>query len=142
MPTPSPSEGKLKHLEFLQAVIARQSTASFALKGWSITVVGALFAFALDRTDYRIALIGIVASMGFWFLDSFYLRQERLFRCLYAVVADNTTMPMLSMNTNIFKKQGVHKTTWKRVILSVTLVALYLPMFLLGWILVGYLVSQ
>jgi hypothetical protein len=31
-------DAKLKHLEFIQAVISRMSTSSFIFKGWAITI--------------------------------------------------------------------------------------------------------
>lgn len=39
-------ENKLKHLDFLQLVITRMNVNSFSLKGWAVTLVSALFAFA------------------------------------------------------------------------------------------------
>lgn len=42
-------EKKLKHLDFLQLVITRMNVNSFFLKGWSVTLVAALFAFATKK---------------------------------------------------------------------------------------------
>jgi hypothetical protein len=36
-------ENKRKHLEFIQGVITRMNTSSFLIKGWTITLVSALF---------------------------------------------------------------------------------------------------
>ena len=38
------SEEFLKHLDMVQAIIARLSTNSFALRGWSVTLIAGLFA--------------------------------------------------------------------------------------------------
>ena len=76
-------EKKLKHLEMLQAVIVRMGNNSFLLKGWSVTLVSALFAIALqDKVKVFVALAYFPAFI-FWALDGFYLWQERLFRVLY-----------------------------------------------------------
>jgi hypothetical protein len=41
------SEASLKHLEFLQAVIARLATDSFLMKGWALTVSASLTSSAI-----------------------------------------------------------------------------------------------
>src|SRR5688572_16361539 len=76
-----------KHMDYVQAVIARLATNSFLMKGWALTVSAGLFGYAIAKASWPIALLGFLPSIGFWFLDSYYLRQERLFRCLYREVA-------------------------------------------------------
>lgn len=83
-------DAKLKHLEFIQAVIARMSTSSFLFKGWAITIAAGLSAFAATSTKdvLRVALIGAVASsVLFWGLDGYYLWIERRYVALYQRVA-------------------------------------------------------
>lgn len=79
-------EAKLKHLEFLQAVIARMSNASFLFKGWSITLAGALFAFAVVNDRSSLVIIAVGTTVLFWGLDGYYLWLERRFIDLYAKV--------------------------------------------------------
>ncbi len=43
-----PSADPVKHLEFVQAVIARQAANSFLLKGWSVTLATALVALGTN----------------------------------------------------------------------------------------------
>ncbi len=74
---------KLKHLDYIQSVITRMAHNSFLLKGWSITVVGALFALSKVEIDGTIALVAILLTMMFWVLDAYYLSKEHLFRILY-----------------------------------------------------------
>ena len=45
------ADDKVAHLGMLQSVISRLSTNSFLVKGWSITLVSALFALAAADTD-------------------------------------------------------------------------------------------
>ena len=47
-------ENKRKHLEFIQSVIARMNSNSFLIKGWSITLVSALFALAAKDSNLNL----------------------------------------------------------------------------------------
>ena len=80
------NESKLKHLEMIQGIINRMASNSFALKGWAVTLVAGIFALASKDTDKIYFLIAYVPIVVFWFLDSYYLLQERLFRSLYGKV--------------------------------------------------------
>lgn len=63
-------EKKMRHLEMIQSVITRMAGNSFALKGWAITLVAAIFALASKDTDkfyFLVAYIPIV-FFGFWML--------------------------------------------------------------------------
>ncbi|MGA6170985.1 hypothetical protein ACPEIF_12145 [Streptomyces sp. NPDC012600] len=74
---------RVKHLEFLQHTIARLGTNSFLIKGWSMTLSGALVAVSSSRPTWTVVVAALMMTTGFWLLDSFYLGQERLFRSLY-----------------------------------------------------------
>jgi hypothetical protein len=50
-------EKKLAHLNLIQAVITRMGSNSFLLKGWSVTLVAALFALAAKDTKPALVLI-------------------------------------------------------------------------------------
>src|SRR6266545_5217366 len=84
------SESVVKHLEFIQAVIARHASSSFLIKGWALTVAGVFYGFAAKNLNWRIALVALLPSMVFWGLDTYYLWQERIFRCLYDAVRTGT----------------------------------------------------
>jgi len=80
-------DAKLKHLEFIQAVISRMATNSFLFKGWAVTIAAGLAAFA--AVNSRTALLGIafVSTLLFWGLDGYYLWLERGFVKLHEAVA-------------------------------------------------------
>ena len=59
-------EAKLKHLEFIQATIARMATNSFLFKGWAITIAAALSAFAAVNTKAALLAIALVSTAMFW----------------------------------------------------------------------------
>ncbi|MBU2610294.1 MAG: hypothetical protein KJ606_05035 [Chloroflexi bacterium] len=76
-------EKKIKHLEMIQSVIDRMGNSSFLIKGWSITLVSAIFVFAIQGEKKEFAFLTLFPAVIFWFLDGFYLWQERLLRSLY-----------------------------------------------------------
>jgi len=76
-------EKKLKHLEFIQKTIERMAKNSFLLKGWSLTLTTALIAISVKEKEIDFLFISIIPVFVFWFLDSYYLKQEKLFRKLY-----------------------------------------------------------
>ena len=80
-------ENKRKHLEFIQATINRMAGNSFLLKGWAVTLVGALFALTFKEVDPLYLLISLIVLALFWRLDSYYLSRERLFIKLYERVS-------------------------------------------------------
>lgn len=116
-------EKKLKHLEFIQNVITRMNSNSFLIKGWSITLVSALFALAAKDANINYVLISYIVIPVFWFLDGFYISQERQYRDLYKEVAakDDTTIDF-SMNASGFCKGD---RTWLAGVFSKTLIPFY-----------------
>lgn len=116
-------ENKHKHLEFIQNVINRMAGNSFLLKGWTVTIVSAIFALAQKDANTAYLLVPILPALIFWFLDGYFLRQERLFRKLYEHVRLlNEDQIDFSMNTLPFQSNVddvIH------VALSKTLLAFY-----------------
>jgi len=80
------NEKKLKHLEFIQNIITRMNANSFVIKGWSVTLVSALFALAADKTNLFFVLIAYLPALVFWGLDGFFLSTEKQYRELYEEV--------------------------------------------------------
>ncbi|WP_431034943.1 hypothetical protein ACQYWQ_14145 [Streptomyces sp. P6-2-1] len=116
------STDRIKHLEFVQAVIIRLGNNSFLLKGWVMTLTAAVLALSAGRLSWQIALSGIVPLLGFWYLDSYFLRQERLFRALYEEArTPDSTVEMLSMNVGPY----LARVTLAKAAFSQTLVLFY-----------------
>jgi hypothetical protein len=87
------------HLQMVQGVIARMAQNAFAVKTWSVTIMAAVFAFAPADTTARAGLwLVLVPATAFWWLDAYYLRQERLFRALYSKILEGS-VPAYSMDT-------------------------------------------
>ena len=80
-------DAKLKHLEFIQAVISRMSTSSFLFKGWAITLAASLSAFGAVKTKAALLAIAAISTLMFWGLDGYYLWLERGFVQLFDAIA-------------------------------------------------------
>lgn len=81
------NEDTRKHMEFIQSVITRMNTNSFQIKGMTITIAAALVALYASTKNALFIFIPILPTLLFWFLDSYYLQQERKFRGVYNDVA-------------------------------------------------------
>lgn len=107
----------------IQAVIARLAGNSFLIKGWTLTVSAALYGFAVRQPAWGLAAIGITISGMFWVLDSFYLRGERMHRCLYDDVRlAGSTIPAFSLDTREYRVTISRRKTF----FSFTLTTFYL----------------
>lgn len=131
MNTDGPTYDHVKHLEMIQAIITRMAQNSFALKGWSVTIVAGILALGVAAGNTRIIWLAVLPALAFWALDGYYLRQERLFRKLYDRVRrlpprDVSTDPF-TMNTEPCEADVAG---WLRVCGSVTELGLHGPIVL------------
>ena len=109
----------MKHLEFIQSVINRMAGNSFLLKGWSVTLTSALFALAAKDANPMFVYLAYFPCVTFWALDGYFLRQERLFRKLFAAAATTPTGdPTFSMSTAPYEALV---ESWLRTTFSLTL---------------------
>src|ERR1039458_2620376 len=76
-------ENKRKHLEMIQGIINRMASNLFYLKGWTITLIAALFALAAKDANPKYIFVAYFPVIIFWVLDGYFLSQERRFRALY-----------------------------------------------------------
>ena len=116
-------EKKLKHLEFIQNTITRMANNSFLLKGWSISVVGALLGLNKDDLDMRVIFIAIFLTFMFWALDAYFLKQERFFRKRYDEVCLKEEKDIdfsMRLDTSLTSKDD-----WLNVFFSITLIIFY-----------------
>ena len=119
---------KQKHLEFIQNAINRMAGNSFLLKGWTVLLVSALFAFFASFGETGYVFIVIVPILAFWVLDGFFLSQERLFRGLYDHVRKLDESEInYSMDTREFR--SVTRNSWMRSAPSRTLSLFYGALF-------------
>lgn len=89
---------KIQHLEFIQNIINRMNTDSFQIKEWMITIVSALLALYANSDNVAYIFVAIVPTFLFWYLDAYYLLQERRFRELYNdIIPDNSKIALFDM---------------------------------------------
>ncbi len=108
----------LKEVEIIQGIIKRMGLNSFMIKGWTITLV--VVTLLLKGTRYQV-LIAFIPLISFWFLDAYFLWQEKLYRKLYNWVIENrlkTHEYLFSMDQYRFKDQVKSKI---KIMFSITL---------------------
>lgn len=133
------SSEKIKHLEFIQNVITRMNTNSFQIKSWSITITSALLAIYASTKSNHFFLAAMFPNLIFWFLDAYYLNQERKFRGLYNDVAGIPDKPKeiktFAMRPDLYV--GGHYSYWSSFF-SITILKMYLAILLLLIIIFSY----
>ena len=106
-----------KYLEMIQNVIERLARNSFQIKAWAATIFTAtiVLTYSIINTLIFIVLIAVISL--FWALDSYYLKQERLFRKLYEQkvnqfnnAREKEKIEMFDMNVSTFQVNSVFKT--------------------------------
>jgi len=112
-------EAKLKYLEMIQGIINRMAGNSFLLKGWSVTLVSALFALAAKDSNQFFLYLAYFPCLAFWSLDGYFLWQERMYRKLYQeVIKMEPEAVDFDMNATRFKDEV---DSWFSVLFSTTL---------------------
>lgn len=98
-------DNTIAHLGFIQSIISRMGTNSFLLKGWSVTLVAAIFALSAKDANYNFVLLSYFPVIIFWILDAYFLHQELLYRKLFEEVAGGRIQSIdFTLNTT-----NVHK---------------------------------
>jgi hypothetical protein len=122
---------KIKHLEFIQGIITRMNNNSFQMKGWMVALVSTLLAIYVSTQNQAFVLVAIFPALLLWFLDAYYLQQERKFRGLYDDVAGITKhheIAPFAMRPNLYT--GDRYSLWD-VLGSKTILPVYLPVIAL-----------
>jgi hypothetical protein len=70
----------IEEIKVVQDIIKRMASNSFSIKTWTITLIVGTLLFKGNSNHTFIAFLPLYA---FWFLDAYYLQQERLFRQVY-----------------------------------------------------------
>ncbi len=107
-----------KEIEIIQDIIKRMAFNSFMIKGWAITLVVVTLLLRGAKHQVWIAFIPLLV---FWFLDAYFLWQERMYRKLYEWVINNrlkTDEYLFDMNAYRFKDKVQSRV---RIMFSITL---------------------
>ena len=119
----SGAEKVLEHLKIVQAIINRLAWNSLLIKGWSLTlIVAAMVLIARkDMESPYLTLPLILPVLVFWFLDGYFLWQERLFRKLYDEIRGESDTDY-NMGVGGFRTE----IRWLNTTFSRTLIPFYL----------------
>jgi hypothetical protein len=131
---------RLKHLEFIQASVARLANGSLLVRGWSLTVMAAFLAALATRFEPWLAAAALVPLTAFWLLDGYFLSRERGFRRLYEDARQPaSTVPKLLMDVRSF----VPERGWLSAVVSPTLLLFYgaLALLLIALLIISSIVS-
>jgi len=112
-------DAKMKHLEMVQSVITRMANNSFMIKGWCITLVSALLAFAIGKDGNPwLIVVSFLPVIMFWYLDGYFLQQERLFRRVYdrQLQTENTSFEITPPKDLIEKLETVGSVMWSKTL--------------------------
>ncbi len=127
----------IEEIKIVQDIVKRMASNSFSVKTWTITLVVATLLFKGANNHILIAFIPLFA---FWFLDSYYLQQERLFRQVHKWVTTyriNNEDELFNMNPKRFKD---NVQTVPRIMFSISTLPFYGGIFimLMSYIIIVY----
>jgi len=73
-----------KEIDLIQSCITRMANNSFMLKGWLLTLIIAFIALLPENISrFYICLIVLLIDLAFWYLDAFFIKQEKLYKWKY-----------------------------------------------------------
>ena len=108
----------IEELKIIQDIIKRMAFDSFMIKVWAITLV--IITLLLKGGSFQV-FISFIPLLVFWYLDAYFLWQERMYRELYNWVAENrlkTEDFLFDLNAYRFKDKVQRKL---RIMFSLTL---------------------
>lgn len=142
------NEEKLAYIKMIQDIITRMNHCSFLIKGWMITIFSAMLTIATSITnkgDKKQIIFCLVPVIIFWFLDAYYLWQERRFRCLYEEVINenDATLSNTLFDMNVTKCKKIQELKYKYVssLFSKTTLPLYIVVAIFT-VLITYLIKK
>jgi hypothetical protein len=115
-----------KEIDLIQGCINRMANNSFLLKGWTISLIAVVLALAKEKIDFSLlSLILLIPLLAFWYLDTFFLRTEKMYRKMYEwVISNRMNSDDRMYELNPRKYESNVESTFK-VFISKTLLAFY-----------------
>ncbi|GAA8089316.1 hypothetical protein HpNP74_26200 [Helicobacter pylori] len=125
----------IEELKILQGVINRMAQNSLECKKWTLALVVGVLSLKIEAISNSCGLCVLgVLLLCFWFLDAYYLTQEKLFREQYQWLIKNR----LKTDERLFEVFPIHQTC-RCVLYLCTMRSFSLfPYWVLGLCLVGY----
>ena len=73
-----------KEIDLIQSCITRMAQNSFMIKGWFVSIYAVILALLPEKVNlFLLCIVLAVVNLGFWYLDGFFLRTEKLYRKIY-----------------------------------------------------------
>lgn len=138
------SEDHRQHLIFIQDIISRMANSSASVKGWLLPVATAAYGYAFTQYSLPVAVLGIVATLIFMFLDVGYLYTERKYRNLYMRVA-NKESSVTQYSLDHREKDATRLRSVReycRTIFGWSVGPFYLALVLVGLVAVALIISS
>ena len=118
------NESRIRYLEAIQRIIDRLSNTSFILKGWAVSLVAGLMAFAASNSNLKFVLVAYIPIAVFWFLDAYFLMMERQYRILFS---ENVDLKKQLESFSIRRKKG-DICAYVKSLFSITMLLTYIPL--------------
>ena len=100
------------YFNIIQNVITRMAQNSFLIKAWSATIFAAIIVLTYSIINVLIFGVLLLIIVMFWYLDSYYLKLERLYRRLYNLkveeyndLSKRENMVLFDLNYKLFIKE-------------------------------------
>ncbi len=125
----------IEELKILQGVINRMAQNSLECKKWTLALAVGVLSLKVEAIShlYGLCVLGVLL-LCFWFLDAYYLMQERLLREQYQWLIENR----LKTDERLFKVLPVHQTCRCAQFLCSMFSFSLFPYWVLALCLVGY----
>ncbi|RVZ85124.1 hypothetical protein [Helicobacter pylori] len=125
----------IEELKILQGIINRMAQNSLECKKWTLALVVGVLSLKIEAisNSYGLCFLGVLL-LCFWFLDAYYLMQEKLFREQYQWLIKNR----LKTDERLFEVFPTHQTCQSMQLLSSMFSISLLPYWVLALCLVGY----
>ncbi len=125
----------IEELKILQGIINRMAQNSLECKKWTLALAVGVLSLKIEAIShlYGLCVLGVLL-LCFWFLDAYYLTQERSFRKQYQWLIENR----LKTDERLFEVLPAHQTCrCVQFLCSMFSFSLF-PYWVLGLCLVGY----
>ena len=119
---------KAQHRDFVQAIITRLNGNSFKIKTLLITITAAFLGIYASNNNQLLLIFLCPLILLFWFLDSYYLLQEKKFRKIYNDICDlspeneKITREVFQINPKLYK---ISFTEFLKTFFSISLMLIY-----------------
>lgn len=136
------NEKRKQHLDFIHNTINRFSAVSIQLKAITVTLTAGLLAVYASNAKILLLILSTVQVLFFWFLDSYYLQQERKFRGIYNDVSGVTSNHIIRHYEMPINKYVGGKFSWLSCLTSISKLLFFGSMFFIQVIFLGFVLCN